>query len=109
MEVKNIFDIPEGNPDEQETFETVIENKNLLIERIITHKPYDSPGEWYNQEKDEWVVLIEGEAELELKDEKKIKLFKGDYIFIPAHKIHRINKSGNEEKCIWLAVHGNLK
>jgi len=109
LNVKNIFDIPEGNPEKQESFETLIKNQNLLIERIITHKPYDIPGKWYDQEKDEWVVLLEGEAEIEFRDKKNIKLFKGDYIFIPAHKTHRIKETTSKGKCIWLAVHGNLK
>ena len=109
MEVQNIFNIPKGNPDEQETLESLFNNKNLLIERIVTHKPYEKPGQWYDQDKDEWVVLLEGEAELEFKDEKNIKITKGDYFIIPAHKIHRIKQSGLNTKCIWLAIHGDLK
>ena len=109
MVVKNIYNIPKGNPDEQETFETLLRNENVLIERIVTQKPYESAGEWYDQKEDEWVVLLQGEAELEFKNEKNIKLISGDYLFIPAHKIHRIKHSGIEEKCIWLAIHGNLK
>ena len=109
MEIKNIYSKPKETSDEQEIFETLHKNENLQIERIITQKPFELPGEWYDQEKDEWVLLLEGEAELEFKDEFPIKLFKGDHIFIPAHKIHRVKQSAIDQKCIWLAIHGNLK
>lgn len=109
MKVFNIYTKPDGSSDEQEIFETLLISSNLKIERIITQKPYTIPGEWYNQENDEWVLLLEGEAELEIKGEKSINIFKGDYIFIPARKIHRIKQSSTNTNCIWLAIHGNLK
>jgi len=109
VEIGNIYSIPNENSDNQEIFETLIQHNNLLIERIITKKPYDSPGKWYDQKNDEWVLLLEGQAELEFKNGEIKKLFKGDYIFIPAHKIHRVKQSGSDEKCIWLTILGKLK
>ena len=107
--VGNIYDINGDPAGEHEVFEILFQFRDVKVERIVTHKPYEKPGEWYNQEKDEWVLLLQGEAVIEFEDKKKLQLIKGDYIFIPAHKIHRVRSSGTKEKCVWLAIHGKFK
>lgn len=104
----NIFNY--SNPGhKQEVFDILLETTNLKIEKITGFRPYTEPGEWYDQELDEWVVLLQGSAVLEIKNEEIIELKAGDYIFLPAHKIHRINRTESIPKCIWLAIHGKLK
>lgn len=105
---KNIFEKPE-NGDEQEVFEELVKSKDFLVERIYTTKAFKQPGKWYDQERDEWVLLLQGNALLEFEEEKIVRLDKGDYIFIPVHKKHRIRQSSEESNCIWLAIHGNFK
>lgn len=105
----NLFKTDHLSPGSQEVIETVLSSGDLKIERIVTLEPYSEPGEWYDQEMDEWVLLIQGSATLEFQNKKKVKLIAGDYIFIPSHKAHRISQSDPFEKCIWLAIHGNLK
>lgn len=105
----NIFSIPSADEESCEYFQPLVETKELLIERIITTDRFKAPGQWYDQEKDEWVVLIGGEAELEFEDGKVIKLVKGDYILINAHHKHRVKQASKHTNCIWLAIHGNLK
>ncbi len=56
----------------------------------------------YKQDEDEWVVILKGKATLIL-DSKKIKLSKGDTLFIPAKSKHKIKKVQNGT--IWLALH----
>lgn len=107
--IKNILNVENIQSEDSEVFEDLLHSENIQIERIVTLKPYSKPGEWYDQEKDEWVLLLQGEAELEFSEEKKLQLKAGDYIFIPARKKHRINHSSPNKKCIWLAIHGNLK
>jgi cupin 2 domain-containing protein len=105
----NIFNIDSITSDKKEVFESILTNENITIERIVTLSPYEQPGEWYDQPKDEWVILLQGEAEIEFNPKEFTKLSAGDYIFIPAHKIHRIKQSSSDKRCIWLAIHGNLK
>ena len=106
---QNIFNIDNVHSDDSEVFENILEKGDLKIERIVTLKPYKNPGKWYDQEGDEWVLLLQGEAILEFKKGQVLHLKAGDYIFIPAHQEHRINHSSLEPKCIWLAIHGKLK
>ena len=103
----NIFDLPSSLPHE-ELFESLISADNILIERIISTGQTTPPGEWYDQDKDEWVILLQGEAVLAYADGSQIKLVAGDYLFIPAHQKHRVEYTSSEPPCIWLAVHGNM-
>ena len=103
----NIFNLPSSLPN-KELFESIVSNENILIERIISTGQTTPPGEWYDQDKDEWVILLQGEAILAYEDGKQIKLTAGDYLFIPAHQKHRVEYTSIEPPCIWLAVHGNM-
>lgn len=102
----NIFDLPSSLPN-KERFESLVSTDNILIERIISTGQVTPTGEWYDQEQDEWVILLQGEASLAYADGKQIKLTAGDYLFIPAHQKHRVEYTSSEPPCIWLAVHGN--
>ena len=105
----NIFSDPLVNKNTPESFELLVATDDLLIERIVTGETFTTPGQWYDQDKDEWVVLMQGRAELEFEDNEVIGLNRGDYIFIPAHKRHRVKEVSKSPHCIWLAIHGNLK
>ena len=106
--MNNIFNLPSSLAD-KELFESLVANDNILIERIISTGQTTPPGEWYDQDKDEWVILLQGEAILIYEDGSRIKLIVGDYLFIPAHQKHRVEYTSTSPPCIWLAVHGNLK
>ncbi len=106
--MNNIFNLPSSLPN-RELFESIISNDNILIERIISTGQTTPAGEWYDQEKDEWVILLQGFATLSYEDGSQIKLTAGDYLFIPAHQKHRVEYTSTSPNCIWLAVHGDLK
>lgn len=103
----NIFNLPPSLPN-KELFDSLVSNDNILIERIISTGQTTPPGEWYDQDKDEWVILLQGEAVLSYEDGKQIQLKAGDYLFIPAHQKHRVEYRSSKPPCIWLAVHGGM-
>ncbi len=103
----NIFDLPSSLPN-KELFESIVSTDNILIERIISTGQVTPPGDWYDQDKDEWVILLQGEAVLVYADDSQIKLAPGDYLFIPAHQKHRVEYTSSNPPCIWLAVHGDM-
>ena len=111
MEIQrgNIFSIPSEGESQPEYFQSIVETPEFLIERIITTDQFKAPGQWYDQEKDEWVVLIRGEAELEFEDGSVINLLQGDFVLINAHHKHRLKQVSTFPNCVWLAIHGNLK
>jgi cupin 2 domain-containing protein len=89
----------------QEQFEAIASNDNLLIERIISTGQTTPDGQWYDQYRDEWVILLQGEAEISYEDNSRMQMRSGDYLLIPAHKKHRVEYTSSEPPCIWLAVH----
>jgi cupin 2 domain-containing protein len=103
--MKNLFkDISELVPNE--VFEVIIENKDIRLERIISCGHATQPGEWYDQDSDEWVFLLQGSAGLRFEDEKHTRTMNpGDYIHIPARKRHRVEWTDPAQKTIWLALH----
>ena len=100
----NIFQLPSPLP-ALESFESLLSTEKVLIERIISTGQITASGEWYNQETDEWVLLLQGEAELSYEDGERIFLQAGDYLVIPAKVKHRVEYTSDDPPCIWLAVH----
>ncbi len=89
-----------------EFVETLLSHKGGKIERIVSHG-HASPEEfWYDQETDEWVVLLTGSARLQFKGETDpVVLNAGDFLFIPAHRKHRVEWTDPDLDSIWLAVY----
>lgn len=83
-----------------ERFEALLSHKNLVVERIISSADI-TPTESV-QEQDEWVVLLQGEATLEVAGEA-VELRSGDYLFLPAGTPHVVRRVTNG--ALWLAVH----
>ena len=91
---------------DKELFETIISSENLTIERIVS-KGHRSPEDyWYDQDTNEWVMVLKGSAGLRFENEQEIvEMMSGDYINIPAHCKHRVEWTDPEVETIWLAVH----
>lgn len=87
---------------EGEDFATILQCRNVKIERILSSSQPESIV--YNQPQDEWVLLIQGGATLMINQDK-IQLQKGDYLFIPAYTPHQVIKTSINPLCIWLAIH----
>ncbi|RLA25641.1 MAG: phosphoribosylaminoimidazole carboxylase [Gammaproteobacteria bacterium] len=90
----------------EELFTCILQHNNLKIERIVSRGHASPNDEWYDQDHQEWILLIQGEAELEFADKSQlVKLQAGDYLLIPAHCKHRVNRTNPEKDTIWLAIH----
>jgi cupin 2 domain-containing protein len=104
MKNSNIFsNIP--NEIQEEIFEEIISKENLKVQRIISYGHTTDKFDWYDQESDEWVIILEGEAILCFENQEEIVLKKGDYLNIPAHTKHRVSWTPPHTKTIWLAIH----
>lgn len=102
--MENIFTNLPSNLNE-EIFEDLLNNPNFKIERIISTGQSSPDGFWYEQEQNEWVILLSGSAELEFENEANVLLYPGDYLLIPAMKRHRVLSTSKDDISIWLAVH----
>lgn len=97
----NLFSGP-TSPEVGEFFTELLRCRNVSIERILSSDTADPA--LYDQEQDEWVVLLEGRAILEVAGET-LNLAPGDHVFIPARTPHRVTATFPEPRCLWLAVH----
>lgn len=99
-----ISDIPRGAAEEQ-----VIElmaREGVRIERIVSNGQASPPGFWYEQPLAEWVVLLQGEAQLRFEDEPAPRVLKpGDFIEIAPRRRHRVEFTHPQLPTVWLAVH----
>lgn len=94
----NIYDYI--TPQSGETFTTLLEHKNIKINRIVSSEDVNEIE--YLQEEDEWLILLEGKATLIL-DHKEKELKKGDILFIPSKTPHRVLLT--QQGTLWLTVH----
>ena len=101
----NLFDdIPASLS--QEWFQTLFRNGNVKIERIVSRGHCSPPGFWYDQDWDEWVVLLKGSADLRFEDDsEEMRLGTGDAVLIPSGVRHRVTRTDDRAETVWLAVH----
>lgn len=112
--IKNIFEIENFSKNE-EIVEILEKNENIKIEKIIST---GQTTDWMIQDEDEFVFLVQGNAEIEFEIEdksvefqniknkkiKKVKLTKGDTIIIKSGEKHRVSYTSIEPYCIWFCV-----
>jgi cupin 2 domain-containing protein len=105
MKQENLFSqIPESIPDE--VYETLLKTGQFRLERIISLGQKTPAGEWFDQEMNEWVLLLKGNAGLLFEGDKEVRVMRpGDYMHIPARCRHRVEWTDAEQATVWLALH----
>ncbi|MGD9162149.1 MAG: cupin domain-containing protein [Desulfobacteraceae bacterium] len=103
----NIFkDIPSDLPDELIEKIAGDAEKGIMVERIISRGHRSPPDFWYDQDNNEFVILLRGKAAILFKKSNKlVEMSPGDYIEIPARTLHRVEWTSAEEDTVWLTVH----
>ena len=107
MTSKNLFaDIPADLA--EELFTPLLSGRDFRLERIVSLGHVTPAGQWYDQQEDEWVLLLTGAAELEIAGEDaSVALRPGDHLLLPAGLRHRVSWTDPNEKTVWLALHYN--
>ncbi|HIZ55503.1 MAG TPA: cupin domain-containing protein [Firmicutes bacterium] len=104
---QNLFSLPEsiqnGKRPDQEICHLLLQNQRIRVEKILSVGHTTPAGEWYDQDEDEFVAVLQGTAELCLEDCTVI-LQAGDTIWLPAHCKHRVEHTSIEPVCIWFCV-----
>jgi cupin 2 domain-containing protein len=86
--------------------ETLIDCPGVRIERIVSTGQTTPEGEWYDQTRDEFVLLVAGAAMLHIEGETEDRaLAEGDWILLPAHCRHRVTWTRAAPPTVWLAIH----
>jgi cupin 2 domain-containing protein len=87
-------------PPADEKSDVLLCHRNLVIERIVSSAHLAEKS--FVQPQDEWVLLVRGEAELDIAGEA-VTLKAGDHVFLPSGTIHTLKSAS--EGALWLAVH----
>lgn len=91
----------------EEFFEILASSENVQVERIVS-RGHTSPAQgWYDQGRNEFIVLLAGAARLAFDDGTVEQLAPGDWLDIPAHRRHRVAWTEEGIKTVWLAIHYN--
>jgi cupin 2 domain-containing protein len=101
-----------------------VETKNLRVERVVAHGQASLDVASCETPVNQFVLLLEGEARLEVETEKvnlmpgtgrllenvKVNLTPGDHILIPQHTRHRVDWTSPDRETVWLTVYfgGNI-
>ncbi|RPH97352.1 MAG: cupin domain-containing protein [Lysobacterales bacterium] len=102
--MENLFHtIPADLP--AELFDTLLESGSVRIERIVSRGHATPAGQWYDQDRHEWVLLLQGAARLAFADGRELELGPGDWLEIPARQRHRVAWTDPAQDTVWLAVH----
>ena len=99
----NIFELAHETFD-AEIFEDLVRSGHVRIERILSNGQVSPESGWYDQEENEWVVVLQGGARLAFEDGAEVALEAGGYVDIPAHRKHRVVWTDPDLVTVWLAV-----
>ena len=90
----------------EERVEALAIGQHFKIERIISRGHRSEPGFWYDQDWDEWVLVLKGRARLTFEGQTgALDLEIGDSLLIPAGTRHRVAWTDPGVETLWLAVH----
>jgi len=99
-----LADLPASLP--EELVSVLLATPHVRIERIVSTGQASPAGFWYDQDENEWVIVIEGSAAVQFAgDSEPVVLQRGSYLNIPAHKRHRVAWTDPNQKTVWLAIH----
>ncbi len=108
MMVPEIFNLltPLQTKPVAEVFEELFCGTSFRVERIVSSGQATPAGEWYDQKRAEWVVLLSGSAVLRFEGETGGRaLIPGDAVNIPASCRHRVEATAENRESVWLAIH----
>ena len=87
-----------------EVFTDLVTSHSVRIERIVSSGQSSPESGWYDQDENEWVLVLEGFGTIAFEDGSEKTLCKGDYLTIPTHQKHRVSRTAPDNLTIWLAV-----
>jgi len=99
----NLFEnIPGKAP--EELFTELLSSEGVRIERIVSFGQVSPEGFWYDSSENEWILLLEGSATLAFQETPSVDLKPGDCLRLPSGCRHRVEKTNEKGRTVWLAV-----
>lgn len=92
----------------EEVFTDLLKRPGIRIERIVSAGQASADNYFYDQAQAEWVMLLQGEAQLDLEIDGRWQrqfLQTGGYAFLPSHCRHRVHSTSANPVTVWLAIY----
>ncbi|MET0247333.1 MAG: cupin domain-containing protein [Sphingomonas sp.] len=103
-EVANLLTkLPAAKPDED--FAELLTRPGFRLERIVSRGQATPADEPMVQDRDEWVLVLEGRAGLRVEDSDEVQLGPGDHLRIEAGQKHWVTWTAKDRATVWLALH----
>ena len=96
-----------GADPQVERVDELLASHGLRIERIESqgHRTPSDPNAWFDQDEDEWVMVLTGSGRLLIDGEaEELALGSGDAVWLPAHTRHRVTWTDPDQPTVWIAV-----
>ena len=105
MKIRSLFDdVPARLANE--LFSPLLETEHFRLVRIVSTGQATPDSEWYDQDENEWIMILQGWARILFADgEGSKRLGPGEYLRIPAHVRHRVEETDPDQTTIWLALY----
>jgi cupin 2 domain-containing protein len=106
VKVGNLLSDLPARPLADEVTDVLVKQAPVRIERIVSAGQITPEGKWYDQDADEWVLLVSGAARLRIEGETEDRVLEeGGWMLLPAHCRHRVTWTRKKPPTVWLAVH----
>jgi cupin 2 domain-containing protein len=103
-DLKNLLaDIPVSLP--EKLVQTLVRAPGVRIGRIVSQGHRSPDGFWYDQDENEFVVVLSGAARLVFEDQPKpLEMVAGSCVNIAAHRRHRVEWTDPTQNTVWLGI-----
>ncbi|HEY2826151.1 MAG TPA: phosphoribosylaminoimidazole carboxylase [Pirellulales bacterium] len=104
LEITNLLaEIPANLP--EELVQTLVRAPGVQIVRVVSQGHASPEGFWYDQEENEFVVLMAGAARLVFEDQAEpVEMAPGSCVKIAAHRRHRVDWTDPQQPTVWLGI-----
>ena len=89
---------------DSEVFTDLLAAPGVRVERILSQGHTSPAVGWYEQDENEWVMVLQGAGVLEFEGGEAVRLKPGDYLNIPKQVKHRVTWTDPDTVTVWLAV-----
>lgn len=83
----------------------VVSGPGWRIEWIVSRGQQTEPGDWYDQDADEWALVVSGGARLQIHGEDtERELQPGQAVWLPARCRHRVTWTDPDQATVWCVM-----